>query len=415
MNNKTIWLINPSAMPPYKEQRIQTLKRAEYLQKFGYDVYILGGSYFHNTNINLINDKSTFIEKEYDGIKFIHVRNTSYQNSSLLRIYSLIEFHFRLFKVSRYIKKPDVISLYATVPFSNVVYFLAKKLKAKFIVDVVDLWPEAFVSLGLISPKNPILWIAYLAENWIYRMADFIVFSMEGGSDYIRDKKWDKGSGGLIDLKKVKYINNGVDLYDFNLNKTLYTIDDNDLQNDQIFKVIYIGSIRLANGVNLILDAAKYLENISEIKFLIYGNGPEREILKKRIESENIKNVVLKQEWIDLKYIPYILSKSSLNLLNYAPNPIFKYGGSQSKSFQYMASGKPICSNIKMGYCPIKKYNLGIANEFKDAFEYSQAILSIYQLPENEYITLCFNALNAAKEYDYEHLTRKYIINCLVD
>lgn len=413
MTKKTIWLINPSAMPPYKEQRIQTLKRAEYLQKNGHNVYIIGGSYFHNTDINLITDKTLFIEKEYDGIKFIHVRNTTYLNNTILRIYSLLEFHLRLFKVAKFLSKPDVISLYTTIPFSNVVYYLAKKLKAKLVLDVVDLWPESFVALGLVSKYNSILWIAYRSEKWIYSKADKIVFSIEGGADYIKEKKWDTESGGPINLNKVRYINNGVDLNDFNNNKINYTIDDADLNNESLFKVIYLGSIRLANGVELILDAAKFLEHVPNIKFLIYGNGPERENLKKRIESENIKNVILKQEWVELKYVPYILTKSSLNLLNYTKNPIFNFGGSQSKSFQYMASGKPICSNIKMAYCPINNFNLGIAKEFNDAKEYSDAILSIYNLSESNYIQLCSNALMASKKYDYEYLTNKYIEFCL--
>jgi glycosyltransferase involved in cell wall biosynthesis len=413
MFKKTIWLINPSAMPPYKEQRIQTLKRAEYLQKNGHNVYIIGGSYFHNTDINLITDKTLFIEKEYDGIKFIHVRNKTYLNNTILRIYSLLEFHLRLFTVAKSLSKPDVISLYTTIPFSNVVYYLAKRLKAKLVLDVVDLWPESFVALGLVSKYNPILWFAYNAEKWIYKKADIIVFSMEGGADYIKEKKWDIESGGSINLDKVKYINNGVDLNDFNSNKNNFIINDSDLNNDTLFKVIYLGSIRLANGVELILDAAKYLEHIPNIKFLIYGNGPERENLKKRIESENIKNVILKDEWVELKYVPYILTMSSLNLLNYTKNPIFNFGGSQSKSFQYMASGKPICSNIQMAYCPINKFNLGISKEFSNAKEYSDAILNIYNLSDSSYKELCNNALATAKKYDYEYLTIKYIEYCL--
>ena len=400
-------------MPPHKEQRIQTLKRAEYLQKKGYNVYIICGSYFHNTDINLIIDKTLFIEKEYDGIKFIHVRNKTYHNNTFLRIYSLLEFHLRLFKVAKFLSKPDVISLYTAIPFSNVVYYLAKKLKAKLVLDVVDLWPESFVALGLVSKYNPILWFMYRAEKWIYMKADKIIFSMEGGADYIKEKKWDTESSGSINLNKVKYINNGVDLNDFNNNKNNYNIDDADLNNESLFKVIYLGSIRFANGVDLILDAAKFIEYLPNIKFLIYGNGPERENLKKRIESENIKNVILKQEWVELKYVPYILTKSSLNLLNYTKNPIFKFGGSQSKSFQYMASGKPICSNIKMAYCPVNKFNLGVAREFINAREYSDAILSIYNLSECNYQELCNNASLASKIYDYEYLTNKYIEYCL--
>jgi glycosyltransferase involved in cell wall biosynthesis len=363
--------------------------------------------------IHLIEDKSLFIRAEYDGLKFIHIRTLSYYNSSILRVYSLILFYIKLYKVSNLIEKPDVISLYATVPFSNILFRLVKKLNAKLVIDVVDLWPESFVSLGLISKNNPLLWLAYLSEKWIYKKADVIIFSMEGGKDYIIEKGWDKASGGPIDLNKVKYINNGVDLSDFNHNKNQFILNDKDLEDDSIFKVVYLGSIRLANGVDLILEAAKYLEHIKEIKFLIYGNGPERLVLERKIELEGITNVIFKQEWIELKYVPFILSKSSLNLLNYSKNPIFSYGGSQSKSFQYMASGKPICSNIEMSYCPIKKFNLGISKNFKNAEEYAQAILEIYSLPKVEYDTLCNNALTASKEYDYENLTNKYINYCL--
>jgi glycosyltransferase involved in cell wall biosynthesis len=325
----------------------------------------------------------------------------------------MIEFHVRLFKVAKFIKKPDVISLYTAIPFSNVVYYLAKKLKAKLILDVVDLWPESFVSLGLMSKRNPLLWFAYRAEKWMYKKADIILFSMEGGIDYLNKKRWDLESGGSIDLNKVRYINNGVDLNDFNSNKFQYKIDDEDVNNEALFKVIYLGSIRYANGVNIILDAAKYLQHLPNIKFLIYGNGPEREKLQKRINSENIQNVILKQEWVELKYVPYILTKSSINLLNYSKNSIFEYGGSQSKLFQYMASGKPICSNIKMAYCPITKYNLGVAREFNDASEYAATILSIYNLPKEKYDELCKNAIAASQMYNYEYLTNKYIEFCL--
>ena len=90
------------------------------------------------------------------------------------------------------------------------------------------------------------------------------------------------------------------------------------------------------------------------------------------------------------------------------PNPILKYGGSQSKSFQYMASGKPICANIKMGYCPINKHNIGIADDFKNPEEYAKAILSFSTMDSNEYRIICNNAINTAKLYDYKKLTFKF-------
>jgi glycosyltransferase involved in cell wall biosynthesis len=142
---------------------------------------------------------------------------------------------------------------------------------------------------------------------------------------------------------------------------------------------------------------------------LIYGDGEDRATLEKFCREKQLNNIVFKQKWVELKYVPYILSKSSLNILNYKPSSILQYGGSQSKSFQYMASGKPICANVKMNYCPIEKFNIGIAEEFKDSKEYANAILSFYKMNKKEYTTICSNARKASENYDYELLTTRYI------
>jgi len=405
---KKIWLINSGAMPPKFETRIQTLKRAQYLQEFGYDVTIICGSYLHNTEIEVINDKKQYLKVNYGGIKYIHVRASKYKNNGIMRIYHLLEFHFRLFFVANKFEKPDIIAQVSAIPFSNVIYFLAKRYKAKYIIDVVDLWPESFVAYGLISRTNPLLKLAYRAEYWLYKKADLIVFSMEGGKKYITEKGWDIASGGAIDLKKVHHINNGVDLADYNRNKDLYKLQDQDLSNDKIFKVIYLGSIRLANNLKQLIDAAEILNDNSNIKFLIYGDGPERATLENYCKSNNLKNVKFKQKWIELKYVPYLLSKSSLNILNYNKSSIFRFGGSQSKSFQYMASGKPICANVNMGFCLIKKHQLGVAEEFKNAEEYANAILSFATMNKKKYNNICENALRISKDYDYKKLTMKF-------
>ena len=407
---KRIWLINPVAMPPKFEARIQTLKRAQYLRSHGFDVTIISGSFLHNTNKNLIEDNSSYKFSEYeDGQKFVHIRTSNYSSNGLARIYSILEFYFRLWWYASSFEKPDYISHLAAVPFGNITYFVAKKFKAKFIIDIVDLWPESFVAYGLVSKNNPLLKLAYWAEYWLYKKSDLLIFSMEGGKDYIKEKKWDIEQGGKIDINKVYYINNGVDLQDFNSNRINFKIPDEDLENDKVFKVIYIGSIRLANNVMQLVEAAEHLKDFTDIKFLIYGDGEDRSTLEQYCDEKQLNNIVFKQKWVELKYVPYILSKSSLNILNYKPSSILRFGGSQSKSFQYMASGKPICANVKMNYCPIEKFNIGIAEEFKDSKKYAEAIISFYKMDKEEYNTICANAMSASENYDYKLLTARYV------
>ena len=103
------------------------------------------------------------------------------------------------------------------------------------------------------------------------------------------------------------------------------------------------------------------------------------------------------------------MSKATVNILNYMPGNFGKYGGSQSKMFQYMASGRPICSNLKMMYCLINKYKLGIAREFDSSQEYAEAILKLLDLEPDEYNAICKRAREAAIEFDYKNLTDKLI------
>jgi len=406
---KTIWLINQYAMSPKYERRLQTIKRAQYLTSLGYEVLIISGSYLHNTDINLINSNKKYIKRNYNGIRFVHIKTSTYKSNGVARIYNMIEFPLRLLILSRRFEKPDIISQVATVPFGNVLYLLTKMYKVTYIVDVLDLWPETFVGLGLVSQKNIFIKAVYILEKWLYKKADSIVFSMEGGEDYIREKKWDLGSGGSIDLDKVHYINNGVDLFDFEKNRKLYRINDPDLSDGKLFKVMYVGSIRLSNNLKQLIDAAEILNNNNKnIVFLIYGDGEERVFLEDYCKRKGLLNVRFKQKWIELKYIPYVLSRSSLNILNYSNSPITRFGSSQSKSFQYMASGKPICANINMRYCPITKYKLGISKEFESPKEYADAILSFANMDPIEYNKMCKNAKIAAKDYDYKKLTMDY-------
>ena len=396
-------------MPPKYESRLRTIKFAQYLSLKGYDVTIFSSSALHNFDINLISDGSMYIEKMYDNLKFVHVNSPSYGENKIKRIIGSLLFAFRTLRLSSEFKKPDIIVQTATVPFGNILYYLAKKFEAQYIVEVLDLWPESFAEGGLLSRKNPLMKFFYYAEKWLYKRADKLVFSMEGGCQYLIDKRWNKEQGGPIDLSKVYYINNGVDLKDFNNNKNQYKLSNTLLKEPSIRRVIYLGSVRFANNMKLFIDAARELIYMKDVKFLIFGDGSEREHLEYYCNKNDISNVYFCEKWVDPKYVPYILSCSTVNILNYKQQGFGHYGGSQSKMFQYMASGKPICCNINMMFCPIKKYGLGISKEFQSSKEYADAISTLLNLPPEKYNEISRNNVETAKLFDYKVLTDKLI------
>lgn len=406
---KRIWLVNQYAMPPHLESRLRTIKFAQYLTDMGYDVTIFASSVMHNMGENLIKDGSPYMEANYGKIHFVHINTRAYKKSfGIDRIISSFQFTRHFIKYSKRFPKPDVIVQTSLVPFGNGIAGYAKSLNCRYIVEVLDLWPRQLVVVGKLKEKNILLKLLYKLEEKQYKAADELVFSMEGGKDYVKDRKLDKEQGGPLNLEHVHYINNGVDLTDFDRNKSEYIIDDPDLKNPSIKKAIYLGSIRRANSIIHLINAAEQLKEHKDIYFFIYGDGDERQSLIDYCEKNGVKNVVFKEKWIDPKYVPYVVSSADLNVLNYTKG-FGHYGGSQSKMFQYLASGKPICCNLDMRYNPIKKYNVGISKSFESPREYAQAILSLLSLSEKDYAEMCTRARQAAEEYDYPALTQKLV------
>lgn len=401
---KKIWFVSHYSMPPKYEMRIKTQMYAHNLNKMGYDTKIFSSSTIHNTDINLISDNTPYICRSYNDLNFVHIKCHNYKGNGLKRIRNMIEFSIKFKQIAKEFELPNVIVADVNCINYEPIYKFCKQNNIKLLLDIRDLWPLSIVEYFNLSEKNPIIKYLYSREKEMYKRADGIIFSMEGGKDYIIDRGWHDE----INLSKIHYINNGVDLENFNKNKEINIINDRDLENDEYFKVIYTGSIRRVNNVKKIVDTAKEIHELGykNIKFLIYGEGDDKEVLEKYCSENGLENVIFKG-FIEKNKIPYILSTSNLNIFHFEQNRIKKYGASLNKMFEYFASGKPTISDCEFGYDLINKYKTGIVVDNADAKQLAKAVLKFYEMPESEYKVYCNNALNVAKNFDYSVLTRK--------
>lgn len=401
-----IWIINHYAMPPQYEVRVRNNMMAKYLQRKGYSVQIIAASTMHNKGVNLIEERNIpFCEQRYDDLSFVHVRTSNYNGNGISRIINMIQFPFRTYRTAKSLEnKPDVVISSQGSVFGIGAYLVAKKNNAIFIREVRDLWPDTIVAYTRISKYNPIIGFLNAWQKWIYKRADAIVFSMEGGKEYIKDKKWDKA----VQESKIHHISNGVDLETFNYHKINTVTIDCDLTKPNTFKVVYTGSIRLANNLRKIIDIAINIKERSAdgIVFLIYGDGPDRTILEQYCLDNDIDNVIFKGH-VDKTKIPYILSKCDLNIMHFKQSILKKYGSSMNKMFDYLASGKPSLTDCEFGYDTFNRYKAGWSLDGADAETMAEKIIEIANMPRGEYEKYCENALRAAKDYDYEVLANK--------
>lgn len=411
-----IWIMNHYATLMLQNKAGRHYSFAKELERRGHEVTVFcsSSSSMEVEGLNF-SGREKWIEKNDEKSSFIFIKNTVYKANGIDRIKNMVSFYFNLFPVTKkYAKrkgKPDVIIASSVHPLTMVAGIqIAKKMKVQCICEIRDLWPEAIFAFGQAKENSILGKILVKGEHWIYKNADALIFTKEGDTDYLKEKEWTTAQGGDIDLGECHYINNGVDLVSYDERITTHVLRDSDLDDTGMFNVLYVGSIRPVNNVGNLLDAAAIIKTVpgcEKIQFLIFGDGSELEKLRERAKAERLDNVKLKGR-IPKQNIPYVLSKAGVNILNYSQDE-YKWtrGNSSNKLFEYMASGKPIISTVKMGYSIINRYACGIELEECTPEYLAKAIVDYFRMDEDKRIEIGKNARKGVADFNFTVLTDK--------
>ena len=402
---KRIWIVNPQTGSPNRVANPRYLELAKRFMAAGHEVITFNSSQREGIDI----PSGLYLKKQYGPYRFVHVYAPPFKGNGIKRMLSLFRFACNVRKVSKHFDKPDVILQNIHPPFDYPVVRLAKRLKSKYIAEAWDLWPEDFVTFGLVNATNPALKVAYAIEKQYYYHADDIIFTFLGAFDYLKRQGWMKEQGGKIDSVHLHYINNGIDLTQFKQNAQEFRRPDPDLNNPSIKKIIYLGSINKANNVKTLVDAAALMKNLPDYRFFIYGNGSYRAELQEYVKERDIDNVIFKETKIAYEECAWVVSQATVNVMNYEKG-FGRWGVSSGKLFQYLAAGKPIVCNIDIAYDNvIKDKNLGFAQDIERPEDYVRLIRMLAEQPREEYDTMCARVLEAAGEFDYKVLAAREI------
>lgn len=212
---------------------------------------------------------------------------------------------------------------------------LSRKLNAKLIFNVSDLWPESAEKLGLVTNKF-LLGMAYRLEAKCYRRSFLITGQTQGIVDDISKR---------FPEKKVVWLPNGVDLGYYNpaeIESIGYRKRNRMHESDILF--FYGGVVGYAQGLDVILNAAKLVEDRPEIQFIIQGAGPEKERLLELKEEMNVTNVHFLSP-VDKSEMPGVLKEINVAVIPLRKLDLFE-GAIPSKVFETLAMEIPILLGV---------------------------------------------------------------------
>ena len=126
--------------------------------------------------------------------------------------------------------------------------------------------------------------------------------------------------------------------------------------NSNYFKIVYAGNISLNNSLNTLFEAAQLLKKDSKIKFVLVGDGPEKNNYIKKFK--HLSNLIFAPK-VNKNQVQSVLKQADVLYLSTRNQKRWQYGQSLNKLIDYMFSNKPIIASYNGYPSMINEANCG--------------------------------------------------------
>lgn len=360
-------------------------------EKLGTSTYLLAGSYSHLRKKNFL-EATELAPVEVDGVEFRFIKTRKYDGNGLGRVLSMVDFVGRGWFLARRIARevrPDVVIASSTYPFDTyLAQRIARHARARVFHEIHDLWPLTPIELGGHSPKHPLMFAMAVAEKSAYRHSDAIISILPNVEPHVR-------SLGIS--TPVVAIPNGIDdeaPHDPAPEKMVSLTSQLRAEGHSV--IGYAGGLTTANAMDDFVAAMALLKD-EPITALLLGDGLYREDLERQAQ-ESGANVIFAgtikksevHETLRLCDALYIGSKAS---------PLYEFGVSANKIFDYMATGVPIVNAFASEHSPMVYANSTIRATGEDPDDIARAIKEAVALSAQERAVLGQKSIDWVREH----------------
>lgn len=347
---------------------------AKLLADYGCDVHVIAGEPHKGQVEGLSGDD--------ERIKISRVKLVKYEGKGKWNyIAHYLSFMFGAVKACRrHTGQFDIIWASSPPLFTGLAGLAISWLKkAHFCLDIRDIWPESAVVAGQIREDSFLFKTAKVVEYVLYRAAAKITCVARPMAEYI-----EKASGG----RKPLIVYNAIP-------ETMTTavalpVDPH----PSPLSILYIGNMGYCQNLSLVIEAAELLKksNVTDIRFVLVGNGIEKSMLEAAIGAKGLDNVEIHGLVSKDRAIEMIRQAHALMLHLKDDGTMDKT--IPSKVFDYMVGGRPILYGLKGEACDILSSNSG--NLYYNPADPSQLAAQAVFLRDNYQRTATAAAANLA-------------------
>lgn len=367
-----IWIINHYAVPPNNPGGTRHFNFAKELIARGHQVTLIAANFNYLTLQKITQKVSNGKEDILDGVPFVWIPVPSYRGNSLARVWNMLVFAWRIL-FNKYLPKsrPDIIVASSPHLFAALSgEILSRRFRVPFVLEIRDLWPETLVALGRFSNKHPLIRLFAWIENYLYKRAKRIITLLPGAGEYLQQKS--------VFEDRILWLPNAVNLKDL---PAVQPCNEN-----KVLTVMYAGAHGVANDLDTVLDAAHYLQKNGweqRIQIHLIGEGPEKERLIQRVRDEEIR-IVHFQAAVPKHEIYEVLQKADVFLMLLKDSPLFRWGISPNKLFDFLSMQRPVIFSVSTPFNPVSQAQAGITIKPSNPVLLAEAIIQLAEIPVKE-------------------------------
>jgi colanic acid biosynthesis glycosyl transferase WcaI len=280
--------------------------------------------------------KRAFKQEFVSGIRVWRVYLYTAPNPSKLdRILSFLSFTLTSFLVILIKGKPQVLfAVFQPLTIAIPLRLLAFVKKAKTVLNVQDIHPDAAVELGLIKNKLVISMLQRI-ERYGYKTSDSLTVISEGFKSHCVAR------GATTD--KVAVIENWIDVDDVVPSDRINSFRSSMNFTSKDFVVLYAGTIGYVSGARIMVDVACALQIDPRIKILFVGGGPALEEIKNEVGTLGLTNVVF-APFQDRSRLVDVQATADVSIVSMLPGK--GRTSVPSKLLGYMAAARPVVASV---------------------------------------------------------------------
>lgn len=395
---KNVWILNHYAQEPGGPGGTRHFSVAKYLRNFGWHASIIGASTELNTGRQRLNHDENIRCDRYDDIPFLWVKTPDYHGNGIARMRNMLAYVWQVLRLplTNFLPKPDVIVGSSVHPFAAWAGLkLARRYKVPFIFEVRDLWPQTLIDLGKLKPRSPMAILLRQLERVLYREASRIVTLLPAAGDYIRPFG--------VPEHKIVWVPNGVDLSEFAMCPLNSAADD--------FVLMYLGSFGNANGIDQLLDAMSVIEKRfpdCRIHLRLIGDGPLKDMFREQALSRGLTRVTFESS-VPKSSVGALAAEADAFVVCLADVPLYRFGISLNKLFDYLAAGRPVVFAGRAANNPVAEANAGFTVPPCDPISFADAVIKLAEMPLEERAAMGLRGRQHVETvYSFDLLAKKF-------